>query len=93
MLTVFDATCRAWADGDADAFADWYAVGALAAVFLGGADPKDPFAGPLHADLRGLPPIYVQVGGDETLLGESLQLEETARRAGADVRADVFIGQ
>ena len=65
-------------------------VGALAAMYLGGADPKDPLASPLYADLSGLPPTYIQVGGDETLLGESLQLDENARKAGVDVRLDVF---
>ena len=68
-------------------------VGALAAMYLGGADPKDPLASPLYADLSGLPPTYIQVGGDETLLGESLQFEENARKAGADVQVEVFPGQ
>jgi monoterpene epsilon-lactone hydrolase len=68
-------------------------VAALASRYLGGADPKDPLASPLYADLSGLPPTYVQVGGDETLLGESLQLEENARTAGVDVQVDVFPGQ
>lgn len=68
-------------------------VQALAGMFLGGTDPKDPLASPLYADLGGLPPTYIQVGGDETLLGDSLQLEENARKAGVDVRVDVFPGQ
>jgi monoterpene epsilon-lactone hydrolase len=68
-------------------------VAALAGMFLGGADPKDPLASPLYADLSGLPPTYVQVGGDETLLGESIRFGETARTAGMDVRVDVFPGQ
>jgi acetyl esterase/lipase len=68
-------------------------VAALAGMFLGGADPKDPLASPLYADLSGLPPTYVQVGGDETMLGESIRLGEAARAAGVDVRVDVFPGQ
>jgi monoterpene epsilon-lactone hydrolase len=68
-------------------------VAALAALYVGGADPKDPLASPLHADLSGLPPTYIQVGGDETLLGESLQLEQNARKADVDVRLDVFPDQ
>jgi acetyl esterase/lipase len=56
-------------------------VEALAAMYLGAADPKDPLASPLYADLRGLPPAYLQVGGDETLIGESLQFDENARKA------------
>ena len=68
-------------------------VQALAGMFLGGTDPTDPLASPLYADLSGLPPTYIQVGGDETMLGDSLQLEENARKAGVDVRVDVFPGQ
>ena len=41
----------------------------MAGMFLGGASSKDPLANLLCADLAGLPPIYIQVGGDETLAG------------------------
>lgn len=62
----------------------------MAATFLAGADPRDPYASPLYADLTGLPPIYVQVGEHELLLDDSRRLAEAARRAGVDVRIDVF---
>jgi epsilon-lactone hydrolase len=75
---------------ETDAFFYREVVGGLAAMFLAGGDPKDPLASPVFADLAGLPPIYIQVGGDETLLGESRQLEENARKAGVDVRLDIF---
>jgi acetyl esterase/lipase len=68
-------------------------VAALAGMFLSGADPKDPLASPLYGELSGLPPTYIQVGGDETLLGESIRLGEAARTAGVDVRVDVFPDQ
>ena len=68
-------------------------VAALASLYLAGTDPKDPLASPLYADLSGLPPTYIQVGGDETLLGESLQFEQNTRKAGVDVRIEVFPGQ
>ena len=61
--------------------------------FLGQAgDPRDPLASPLHADLTGLGPIYIQVGGDETLLDDARSLDEHARKAGVDTRLDVFPG-
>jgi acetyl esterase/lipase len=78
---------------ETEAFFSKEVVGALAALYLGGADPKDPLASPLYADLSGLPPTYIQVGGDETLLGESLQFDENARQAGVDVQVEVFPGQ
>lgn len=65
-------------------------VSYLASAYLAGADPKHPLASPLYADLSGLPPTYIQVGGHETLLGESIELEQKARKAGVDVQLEVF---
>jgi acetyl esterase/lipase len=48
------------------------------------------WASPIYADLKGLPPVYVQVGGDETLLDDSRRLGERAREAGVDVTVDVY---
>jgi monoterpene epsilon-lactone hydrolase len=78
---------------ETDAFFAREAVEALAGMFVAGADPKDPLVSPVFADLTGVPPIFIQVGGDETLLGESRRLEENARGAGVDVRLDVFAEQ
>lgn len=64
---------------------------ALVAGFLGpDGDPRDPLANPLHADLSGLAPTYIQVGGDETLLDENRALAARARDAGVEVRLDVY---
>jgi acetyl esterase/lipase len=57
---------------------------AMAAAYLGGADPRTPLASPLHADLRGLPPLLVQVGTRETLLDDAERLATAARTAGVD---------
>lgn len=62
----------------------------MAGTFLGQASSKDPKANLLCADLAGLPPIYIQVGGDETLLDDSLRFEQRARAAGVDIKVDVF---
>lgn len=72
---------------------DWIdrRTGALwASWFLGGADPRDPLASPLHADLRGLPPLYVQLGGEEVLSSEGIRFAERAREAGVRVELDVW---
>jgi acetyl esterase/lipase len=90
-MTVTNQTFET--NGETEPFFFKEVVTALATVYLGGADPKDPLASPLHADLSGLPPTLIQVGGDETLLGESLQFEENARKAGVDVQVEVFAGQ
>jgi len=66
---------------------------AMAGMFLGEkGNRKDPLANPLLADLRGLPPMYIQVGGDETLLDDSRQLAERASRADVEVQLDIEPG-
>ncbi|MCX8072806.1 MAG: alpha/beta hydrolase [Candidatus Binatia bacterium] len=57
----------------------------MAAMYLGGKDPRTPLAAPLYADLKGLPPLLIQVGTAETLLDDSMRLAERARAAGVDV--------
>ena len=66
----------------------------LAHILLGeSADRRDPYVSALYGDLAGLPPLYLQVAGAETLLDDSRSLAERARGAGVDVRLDVFEGQ
>lgn len=59
-----------------------------------GEDPDltDPYASPIAADLAGLPPIYLQAGGDEGLLDDTVVFAERARAAGVEVSVDVFPG-
>lgn len=61
----------------------------MANLYLGGANPRHPHAAPIYGDLRGLPPLLIQVGAVETLLDDSIAL---ARKAGtADVPVDLQI--
>jgi epsilon-lactone hydrolase len=62
----------------------------MADLFLNGQSTRDPLSAPLHADLTGISPIYVQVGGEEALLDDSTRLATNAAAAGVDVRLDVF---
>ena len=52
---------------------------------LAGADPKDPRASPAWADLSGLPPLFIQVGGVEMLRDQVVAFAERAQAAGVDV--------
>ena len=45
---------------------------------------------PLNADLAGLPPLLIQVGSDEVLLGDSTRLAHRAALAGTDVTLRVW---
>jgi uncharacterized protein (TIGR02246 family) len=63
---------------------------AMAAAYLGGRDPRTPLASPLFADLRGLPPLLVQVGEAEILLDDATRLASRARDAGVEVALEVW---
>lgn len=81
------------ANRDKDPFFGRELVRGLARGFLGDArDPGDPTVSPLHADLTGLSPLYIQVGGDEALLDDARRLHQNAGAAGLDARLDVFPG-
>jgi acetyl esterase/lipase len=62
----------------------------LAAAYLSGADPRTPLASPLYADLRGLPPMLIQVGSAETLLDDAVRLAGVAGAAQVPVRLEVW---
>jgi monoterpene epsilon-lactone hydrolase len=65
----------------------------LAAGFLNGHDPRASEAAPLHADLGGFGPLYIQVGDQELLLDDSRMLAKYAEQAGVDVQIDEFPDQ
>jgi monoterpene epsilon-lactone hydrolase len=78
---------------DKDPFFHRELVRGLVQSFLGEAgDPRDPLVNPLYADLEGLGPLYIQVGGDEGLLDDARQLDAHARKAGVEARLDIFPG-
>jgi acetyl esterase/lipase len=62
----------------------------MAAHYLGEQDARNPLAAPLYGDYRGIAPLYIQVGGDETLLDDSTRVAGRASAAGVEVKLDVF---
>jgi acetyl esterase/lipase len=58
--------------------------------YLGDADPRNPLASPLYADLAGLPPLLIHVGADEVLRDDSTRLAERARAAGVRVELKIW---
>ena len=62
----------------------------LAAAYLNGADPDNKLVSPIRADLRGLPPLLIQVGSEETLLDDSIRLAAAAGMAGVRVTLDIW---
>ena len=66
------------------------ALARLVPAYLGGADPADPRASPIEADLTGFPPLLLHVGAREVLRDDALRLAEKARAAGVGVALTVF---
>jgi acetyl esterase/lipase len=54
-------------------------------AYLGGADPRHPLASPIYGDLRGLPPLLIEVGDNEILLDDSRRLADRARADSVNV--------
>jgi acetyl esterase/lipase len=55
-----------------------------------GVDRKDPRVSPLFADLKGLPPLLIQVGSDETLLSDSARLAAAAGAADVATTLEIW---
>jgi monoterpene epsilon-lactone hydrolase len=57
-----------------------------AAMYLAGANARDPRASPLYADLAGLPPMLLFASRHEILRDDTLRLAERASAAGVKVQ-------
>ena len=56
------------------------------------ADRKNPLAAPLHADLRGLPPLFVTASEFDPLRNDSEMLAEKLKAAGASFDFRLWLG-
>jgi epsilon-lactone hydrolase len=55
-------------------------------------DPRTSYASPVFGDLRGLPPLLLQVGSDELLLSDSIRFSNKGRDVGTQVTLEVWEG-
>ena len=62
----------------------------LAAAYAGAADRRDPLISPLFADLKGFPPVLIQVGSAETLLDDAVRFARAAGLADVAVTLEVW---
>ena len=60
-------------------------VAKSARIYLGDTPATTPLASPLYAELKGLPPLFIQASDSEVLLDDSIRLAEKAKRAGVAV--------
>ena len=57
----------------------------LAACYVQDTEPANPLLSPLHADLRGLPPLLIHAAAAEALYGQAERLAARARDSGVPV--------
>jgi monoterpene epsilon-lactone hydrolase len=60
--------------------------------YVGGANAADPRISPIFGDLRGLPPLLIQVGSHEILLSDALRLAAQAATSDVQVTLEVVPG-
>jgi len=58
--------------------------------YMGQGNVRDPRASPALADLRGLPPLLIQIGTAELLYDQVTALAQRARSAGVDVTLEEY---
>jgi monoterpene epsilon-lactone hydrolase len=75
-----------------DATIDFEKEKVAVGLYLNGADPRNPLASPLFADLHGLPPMLVQIGSAEMLLSDSTRFAGKAKSAGVVVTLEIWDG-
>ena len=98
LLTVspwLDLTCERdfyEARQHADLAVTTTALKMMAGNYLGDSDPTDPLVSPIYAELLGLPPIFVAVGGDEILLEDALRLAHSAALADVELTLRIDAG-
>ena len=60
--------------------------------YVVGAEASDPHISPIFGDLRGLPPMLIQVGSHEILLSDAIRLAERAAKDDVAVTLEVVPG-
>ena len=80
----------ATANSEADPMIRMDAIRPTVEWYLNGAPATTPYASPLYADLRGLPPTLIHVGSTEVFLDDSRRIAERMKAAGVDVTLRIW---
>jgi len=75
---------------DLDPLDRWPVVHRLANLYVPSGALTAPLASPMFGDLRGFPPLFIQVGDHEVLLDDSLSFASKAQASDVDVELDVW---
>ncbi|MCB0501146.1 MAG: alpha/beta hydrolase [Bacteroidetes bacterium] len=62
----------------------------FAGLYIGEDSPTNPYISPLYGDLSNLPPILIQVGGNEVILDDSTRLAKKLKKNGCEVELEVW---
>lgn len=60
------------------------------AYLQGNTTPENPYVSPLFGDLRGLPPLLIQIGEAEILYDDAVRFARKAEQAGVEVRLETY---
>lgn len=60
--------------------------------YLGDADPRNPFAAPMNADVRGLPPAFLAIPECDVMYDESVAMGNKLREAGVRAQSVIYPG-
>ena len=77
---------------DADPIFSRDMVAQFVSAYLVDSDPRDARASPLFGDLRGLPPVRIDVGEDEILLDDARRYAASAEAAKVEVTLGIWAG-
>jgi monoterpene epsilon-lactone hydrolase len=80
-------------NADSDALMSREVSQNMAGLYLGDISRTEPLANPLHADLRGMPPMFITAGGAEVLLDSIQRFVSSAKAAGVDTTFQCVPGQ
>lgn len=89
-LTLSGASIHSLQARDPMLHTSWVAQGA--SLYAGKTPLDHPGCSPLFAELRGLPPMLIQVGTEEILFDDAQRLAQRARAAGVSVELQVYQG-
>lgn len=84
---TMSASPKTVSNGDALLSPPW--LRACARHYLAGTDATAPLASPIYGDLRGLPPVLIQVGADDFLCYEAIRIHDALQSAGVPVRCEI----
>jgi epsilon-lactone hydrolase len=65
-------------------------IARAAKLYLGDTPATHPYASPLYADLKDLPPLFIQAGSTEVLLDDARRVADRATQAGVTVEFEVW---